>query len=306
MVTVNKRVGLPQALSVNGVDAGGLMTARMNIGYDELLQSAPDGLQVPLKDKITEFCRGTITSQDWVEFVELLTGTLGTKIFYERKSGEVEATGFVKHTITNPVIHRVVMNFAKGRYGTAAYDFECKAADEAKGIADMWAQLDSQAVPTYITTARGGYRIAAAQFDSAGTPIDLYHVTGFNFELLMNLIKESNDGDIGYTCVDARLDGLRARGSITFQDAAIAVGPPVIIKVQELLTRAKSDLVLTITQSQGAAAKTVTISGVDFDTADSNSDAGANFTEYTLNFEIANDETTQLTLAGDNKIIAIT
>lgn len=301
MATVNERVGLPQALIVNGVDEGGLMTARINIGYDELLQSAPDGLQIPLKDKITEFCRGTIATQDWIEFINLLTGVLGTKVFYERKSGVAVTTGFIQHTITAPVIHRAVMDFAKGRYCTVAYDFECKAADELKGITDMWAALDSQAAPAYITTARGGYRIAAAQF--AGS-IDIYHVTAFSFELVMNLIKESNDGDVGYTCVDARLDSLRARGSITFQDAAIKV-TPVIIKVQELLTHAKDALVLTITQSQGAAAKTVTINGVDFDTADSSSDVNANFTEYTLNFEVANDPTTQLTLEGENKIITI-
>jgi hypothetical protein len=87
MATVNKRVGLPQAVTINGVDAGGAMVARIQEGYDNILRSAPDGLQVPVKDKEAEYVRGEIVTQDWVEAVNLLTGTVGTFVFYERKSG---------------------------------------------------------------------------------------------------------------------------------------------------------------------------------------------------------------------------
>jgi hypothetical protein len=60
-----------------------------------------------------------------------------------------------------------------------------------------------------------------------------------------------------------------------------------------------------LTQGQGAADKVVTVAGIEFDNAGQNSSANAPFTEFTVNFEVANDPTTQLTLTGTNKIITI-
>jgi hypothetical protein len=299
MPTVNKRVYHPQAVSINGIDAGGNMTANINCGYDNVLRSAPDGLQVPLRDREIQFCRGTIVSQDWVEAIALLTGTLGTYVFYERKSGVAEATGYIKHTITAPVIHRIAPAITKGGYATVSFDFECRAADPAKAIADMWAMTDSVAAPTYIAAARGGYRCQSAVFD---TTHNIYHVTGFNFAIALPLVKECNDADIAYTCVDALLDGLTANGSISFQDATITAAA---LLAHTLVTHAKGSLVLTLTQGQGGSAKVVTIAGVEFDNVGQNSSANAPITEFTANFEVANDPTTQLTLAGINKIITI-
>jgi hypothetical protein len=74
---------------------------------------------------------------------------------------------------------------------------------------------------------------------------------------------------------------------------------------QTLVLAAKASLVATIVQGQAQTAKTLTIAGVVFDSVSSNSGAAAPFTEYTVNFDIANDLTTQLTLAGTNKILAI-
>jgi len=299
MATVNNRVGLPQAITINGIDAGGVMTAVINAGYDNIMRSSPDGLQVPLKDKEIQFVRGTIVTQDWVHAVELLTGAVGTYVFYERKSGVAPATGYVQHTITNPVISRAAISFAKGGYATVSFDFECKAADEAKTIADMWALLDSQAAPTYVSAARGGYRIKTTVFDST---INIYHVTAFDFALTLPLVKACNDADIGYTCVDARLDGLTAGGSISFQDAAIT---GAILICQQLIAAAKGTLVITAAQAQAEADKTITIAGVDFNNISNSSDANAPFTEYTAGFDVANDPTTQLTLDDTNKIITI-
>jgi len=307
MATVNNRVRTPQAITINAVTAGGTSTIRLDVGYDERLESAPDGLELPLKDKCTEYVRGVVTSQDWSMFIDLLTGALGTGVFYERKAGVAVATGFIQHTLTAPVIHRAVMNFTKGQYGTVEYAFECRPADEAKGISDMWTPLDAQAAPTYVSAARGGYRIASAVYSTLTTIINLYHVTGFTFTLELPLAKESNDGDVGYTCVEAMLDGLKANGSITFQDSEVDTGPPALVKAQKLLTAARDQLVLTVTQGQGGAAKTITLLGVDFTTMgdDARSDVNRPYGEYTLNFEISNDLTTQLTLAGTSKIIAV-
>jgi hypothetical protein len=299
MATVNKRIYHPQAMAINGIDAGGAMTANINCGFDNILRSAPDGLQVPLRDREVQFVRGTIVSQNWIEAIALLTGTLGTYVFYERKSGVAEAAGYIKHTITAPVIHRIALAITKGGYATVSFDFECRAADPTKTIADMWAMTDSQNAPTYIAAARGGYRVESAVF---ATTINIYHVTGFNFAIALPLVKECNDADIGYTCVDALLDGLTANGSISFQDATITA---TALLALTLVTHAKGTLILTLTQGQGAADKVVTVAGVEFDNAGQNSSANAPFTEFTVNFEVANDPTTQLTLTGTNKIITI-
>ncbi len=299
MATVNMRLGLPQAMTINGVDAGGLMTAVIQCGYENIMRSAPDGLEVGLKDKEVQFVRGTIVTQDWVEAVNLLTGAVGTYIFYERKSGVAAATGYVKHTLTNPVIHRVAIGITKGGYAVVTFDFECRAADETKTIADMWALLDSQAAPTYVSAARGGYRVESA---AHGGSIDIYHVTAFDFTLTLPLIKACNDADVAYTCVDARLDGLTAGGSISFQCGEIT---GAILTCQELIAASAAALVLVVTQGGGAADKTITIAGCDFSNIGSSSSVGAPFTEYSAAFDVANDTGTQLTLSGDNKIITI-
>ena len=64
MTTVNNRLKKPQALVINGVDAGGIMTARILMGFDSRIASAPDGLEVPLSDREIQFVRGTVVTQD--------------------------------------------------------------------------------------------------------------------------------------------------------------------------------------------------------------------------------------------------
>jgi hypothetical protein len=302
MPTVNQRTGLPQGALINGIDAGGAMSARINEGYDNIISSDPDGLQVPVSDREVQFVRGTVVTQDWIDAVALLTGTVGTYVFYERRSAVAEATGFIKHTITAPVIHRASLDFSKGRYGTLTFDFECRAADPTKTIADMHAMTDTLAAPTYVAPGRGGYRVTVAQLSPLATPISIYHVTSFNLALTLPLVKECNDADVAYTCVDARLDGLTASGSITFQDSTITSAK---LKAQDLLLHARADLKLTLTQSGGATAKTLTVAGVVFDNIGGNADVTKPFSDYTMPFRVANDLTTQLTLAGTNKILVI-
>jgi len=304
MVTVNKRIGIPQAFVINGVDAGGAMTAALNAGFDNIMRSSPDGLQVPVKDKEAQYVRGTVTTQSWTEAINILIGEVGTYVFYERKSGVAAASGYIKHTITNPVISRLTINQAKGGYMTISFDFECKAADETSTILDMWALLDEQAAPAdYISAARGGWRVVTTTHGSE----DIYHLMSFNFSLTLPLVKACNDADIGYTCIDARLDGLMAAGSLSFQDATITATTLELL-CQKLLVAAKADLVITLKQSQGATNKVITIANVDFNNVSSDSNVDSPFTGYTATFDVANDPDTPLTLegvGGENKIIAI-
>jgi len=303
MVAVNKRTRTPQAFKINGIDNGGAMTAEIEMGFDQRLRSSPDGLQVPLQDKYTEYVRGRITTQDWSTAIGILTGTVGTLVFYERNSAVAEATGYTSYTITAPIVHRIGLSLRKDGYATATYEFECLAADETKGIDDMFVPLPAQAAPTYIPAARGGYRVASAVYSTLTSAVNIYHVTSFDFTLATRLLKESNDGDVGYTCVEAVLDGLEANGSLAFQDME-AAGTPVLLKAQQLLIAARDQLVLTITQGGGGAAKTLTLLGVDFDHIGGRSNSDG-YTEQTIDFQITNDVTTQLTVAGTNTIIAV-
>jgi len=300
MSTVNQRIGVPQAMTINGIDAGGLMSARIQAGYDNILGSEPDGLAVPVSDREIQFVRGTVVTQDWIEAINLLTGVVGTYVFYERRSGTAEATGYVIHTITAPVIHKVNIDFAKGRYATATFDFECRAADTITTIADMWAMTDIHAAPAAVlAAARGGWRIHTANFGSIA-PIFVYHVTAFNFTLTLPLVKECNDDDIAYTAVDARLSGMTATGSITFQDSAIDSAK---LKAEQVILHARDPLHLNCLQSGNAADRIIIIAGVVFDSIGGNTDVTKPFSDYSMPFRVVNDSAVPLTLDGDNKII---
>jgi len=298
MATVNNRVKTPQASVINGVDAGGTMTAVITEGYENVMRSAPDGLQLPVIDREIQYVRGVIVTQDWIKAIDLLTGTLGTYVFYERKSGAAVATGYIQHTITAPVIHRITIRLTKAGYAQVEFAFECKAADETGTIADMHAMLDDQAAPSDISSARGGYRVVT----TAHGAVSIYHVTSFEFSLAMKLVKACNDADVAYTCVDANLTGMTATGSIGFQDSEIAT---TNLKCQQLLLAVAGDLVLTVLQSQGATNKVITIANVVFLSAGENSNVETDFTGYTAQFDIANDPATPLTLEGTDKIITI-
>ncbi len=295
--TVNNRVRNPQANVINGVDAGGMMSARIQAGYEKVMKSPPDGKQFPFVDRECQFVRGSVVSQDWVEAIALLTGTLGTKVFYEKKSG---ADTWVKHTLTNPIIHNIKLNITGGHnntsYATVSYDFECRFADPTKTIADAWAMTDAQTVPTYVAAARGGVRFETVTLGA----LSIYHVTALSLNITVKLVKACNDADVGFTCVDAEQDGMEISGSLTFQDAAIGTN---VIKAAQVILAARASLTATIRQSSGAASKVLTIAGVIFTSVDSNSDRGNDFSDYTANFTVANDATTELTLAGANKIV---
>ena len=301
MATTNNRIKRPRAFVINGVDAGGGMQARISAGYDQTLRTGPDGLQIPLRDRQVEYVRGSVTTQDWVHVVALLTGTLGTLVFHERNSGVAVETGYTKHTISKPVVHRVVLTIASGQgaaYALLTYEFECKAADETEGFDDMWVPLAGQAAPNYVAAARGAQRIISVTHGGAS----INHATRLDLTLAMLLDRACNDGDVGYTCVDADLDGITCVGNLGFEDAVVTEGT---FPAHTLLGADKGDLVVTVAQGQGAANKAITIANVEFDSAGEDANAVAGFSGFSAEFEVANDSGTPLTLADANPIIAI-
>lgn len=303
MATVNKRVKLPVAAVINGIDAGGLMACRISAGYDNILESAPDGLHFPTVDREVQFVRGTVTTQDYTTILSILAGTLGTYTFYERKSGVAAATGWIKHTITNPVIHAIKLSQSIRGFVTATFNFECKFTSETATFADMWAQTDAQAEPTYVAATRGGYRVKSTTFDPEGTALSIYHVTAFEFSLAMRIAKACNDADLGYTCVDADPEaGIAVSGSLNVQDSTITTSSMLAVR---LLALAAKPLELTLATSGGATDKVITIANVIFTGAESDSNVTNEFTGYPLPFRVANAPGTPLTLAGANKLITI-
>jgi hypothetical protein len=304
MATVNKRSKLLLSTIVNGVTAGGATMARVDAGYDEIVRSVPDGSQVAFVERSAQFVRGSQAWEDWVEAINLLTGTVGTSVFYERNSGVAAATGFTKHTLSNPVIHRMSLSQQQGQYLTASADFECRFVSETAQITDVWQMLAAQAAPTNPTAARGGWRIVSAVFTpDGGAAINLYHLTAFKFDLALRLAKACNDADKGYTAVDADLEaGIDASGSISLEDATVESSA---ILAARLILAAKGTLVVTVLAGEDAANKALTLKGVQFGSGGRSLDSSKPFNDGSLGFTIANSSTTPLTLTGANKIIAI-
>lgn len=296
MATKNNRLTRPQAATFNTAAFGGLVTARIQSGYDNVISSSPDGLDFPVGDRFAQYVRGNLTGQEWTQIIALLTGTLGTGVFYGRKAGTAEATGYVKHTVTAPILHNVGLHLKHRAYASADAAFECRFPDEDAEIADVWTPTDSQAAPTYIAAARAAEITAAVH----GTT-DIYHVMSLDLNIILQLVKASNDGDKGYTCVDAYLGGTSPTGQLVIQDMGVTASA---FKAETLLANARGNLVLSI-KEQGGTSKTLTIAGVEFTTCDQNSDAGQDYDSSTLNFVITNDASTPLTLAGTNKLLAV-
>jgi len=274
-----------------------MMTLNCRAGHDVIVRSGPDGAQLPISDRDTQFVRGDGVTQDWVHLIDLLTGTVGTLVVYTRKSGVAEATGYVKHTLTAPVIHDVRLRFTQGGYAVCTFSFECRFPSDTATIDTVWAITDAQAAPTHLTSSRGGWRIVSAVHGSQA----IYHLTGFEYGLTGRIDKACNDGDLGYTAVDLELF-MTPSGSISLQDASIATNALV---TNGLLLAAAADLVITVKQSGSAANKVVTIANVIFT---GNAEAQGNdkgFNDFSLAFEQTDDPDTPLTLTGDNKIITI-
>lgn len=295
MATINRRLSRGRITTVNGIDVGGMMSARIQKGYDEIITSAPDNLAVPLRDRGEQFCRGRIATQAWSLLIDLLTAVSGTYVFYERESG---AATYTKHTLSGLVVHGVSIQMRKGGYADLAIDFECRAADETKGFADMHTLQRGQSAPvSWVNAARGGWRIESALHGST----NIYHVLSFSFGIKVPVSMQCNDGDVGYTCVDADQEAMAVAGAISFEDT----GAGSVLLVDTLLGAAASDLVLVVRQAAGAADKTVTIANAVFETGDYNGAAGQTYSSSSASFSVANSLAQPLTLAGANKIITI-
>lgn len=299
MTLINKRITFPQAATFNGIALGALSTMRIQAGHDQVVQTHPDGLQIPIADRFTQFIRGNTVVQDWSQFISLLTGTIGSFVFYERKSGVAEASGYMKHTLNNPVVHRAGITIVHRGYGSCNADFECQFADPEYTHGDVWVPTDSQAAPTYLPATR-------SVEITAGThgPTSIYHITRFDFNIAFKLMKASHDGDFGYTAVDRIYGGIAPSGTIVFQDASITTAK---LKIQDLLNNSRAALTLTVRNAAGATAKTLTINGVHF-TAPGEHAGDAQTTEpdtFSLPFVVTNDASTPLTLSGTNKIVTI-
>ena len=162
MATVNKRTlqayhgGATDTTAViNGIDAGGLMSAQIDEGFDDIITAPHDGRNFPTVDRLTEFCRGTVVSQDWIEMLNVLNGTTGTYVFYEKESGADTVT---VHTLNNPVIFSAAVSLGHRAHGTCTWSFECMGADETTGFAagtSPYHQVDNAADAPAAITAKG-------------------------------------------------------------------------------------------------------------------------------------------------------
>jgi hypothetical protein len=300
MATINKRGKRIFGTVINGVTAGGPTMANVQFGYDEVVQSSPDGLAVAIKDYDSQFVRGSQAWQDLSIMIGLLTGAVGSSVFYEAESG---AATYTKHQINNPVIREARIGQQKGQYANCSSQFECRFADPTKTIADVFVSTAAQVAPAVAAAARGGWRVATTTFTpDGGAAINLYHLLAFDFMIRMRLSKACNDGDLGYTAVDADQDGMEASGSVSLQDNTVDTAKILAVR---LVLAGRGTLVMNLVSSAGAVNKVVTIAGVRFGSGGRSLESEKEFNDGSLPFEVINSATTPLTLAGANKIITI-
>jgi len=293
--------------NINGVAAGGLMSAALQFGYEDIITAPADGLSFPVVDRLTQFVRGNITCQDWIKVIDVLNGSRvepnNTYVFYELESGVATCS---KYTLLNPTIHAASFSLTHRGYGTVNWDFECMAADENDGLTDLFAVENGATLPAAALTTARSLEITAAQH--ATGPTDIYHITNLSFNVAGTLVKASQDGDVGYTAVDVVWGGIPMGGSITFQDSTNSN----VVKAITLLGLAEGDLTVTVKQSQGASDKTLVLKNLVFTKGNANYDNSGNYTGYTLNFILNGDETTPIgtannkPFAGDTAGITIT
>jgi len=288
---------------INGIDEGGPMSIVLDEGYAEIYRSPGDGNQVAVVERNAQYVRGVVVTQDWLTVLSLLTGTLGTYVYYVRNSGVAAATGYTKHTLTNPVIYAVSIKQSQGSNITVTFSFECRFATAAATISTVHAVLIGQALPAQIDPERNGWRVLST-VHGVNPAINLFHVTAFDFGMALPLARASNDAWKGHGAVDVDLEGgLSPKGSISAQDFDAATAAE---KKSQLLLAARGPLIITLTSEGGAANKVVTIAGVVFIEGSSNfSSDRTKYADWTLNYEVSNDLALPLTLAGDNNIITI-
>ena len=283
-------VGTDNFVGGTGYSAGGLMSYAMQFGYDDIVVAPADGLSFPEVDRLGQFCRGTITCQDWTEVINVLNNVTTSYVFYSRESG---LTSFSKYTLTAPVVYAASFSFTHRGYASCTWNFETRAASEAVGFSAAFGvdNATGTAPAATLTTARG-IEITAAQHATDTT--DINHVTNLTCNIAGRLVKASQDGDVGYTAVDVVWGGAPMGGSITFQDSADSN----VVKAVTLAGLAEEDLTVTIKQSQ-AGSKSLVLKNCVFTDGAANYTNDGTYAGYTMNFILNSDQTTPIGTAGD-------
>ncbi len=290
-MATNSRTYSPSRPVINGVSVGGLTSVAYEEGFDNKIESSGEGQAFPTKDRRGQFCRGTISCEDWVKMLSILTGTVGTFVVYERISG---AATFIKHTFTNPVVSAVSLTVSNNKYSAITANFECRAADGTKTIVDMHKVEAAATLPDVVAAEYGGYEINSVVLGS----LAITHVTGLTFNMSATIIKSTGDDDLAYTAVDRVDDNLAVSGSLSFEAGFASTS----LISQQMLIASAADLVVTVKKAGGTAQKVLTIKSVSFENNSGNAQ-GKGHTTNSANFTISGSTT--LTLTGDTAAVTI-
>jgi len=278
---------------INGIDAGGLMSASIQAGFDDVIAAGYDGFSMPEVDRFTQFVRGSVITQDWIEVLNILAGTVSRYTFYERNSG---GPTFRRNELQWPYIHAASINLAHRGRADCSFNFECWFDNTNSDISKIWTTSDLISDSTVSDTIAysPGLEIETCIHDPGVGDSDIYHVLGFSMTIAGQLSRASADSDVGYTAVDIGWGGQPISGTLTIQDAE---------RHHTLLAAGKADLILVIKMAQGAASKTLTVKDVVFTNLDSTSNSGAGYTGYTLNWVQTSLQATGYGYAADNPFV---
>ena len=271
-LTNNRRLHavMESAANINGVTIGGFVSGTIFEGYENMVASPADGLTFPTVDRFTKVVRGTLTCQDWTEVLDVLAGTVGTYVFYQKESG---AATYTKHTLTAPVIHSATINIPVRGMASATWSFQCRPAANTDDFSNMWTKLAAQEAPTPATSART-VNIEGGTHD--GDTIN--HVTGLTININGGLAVAPGDGDLTNTAVDVIWGGSPVTGNLATQDYTMG---------QLLLANGLADLAITLTSAKGVADKTLTIHNCFFLSNDASPQAGPVYDGHNMPFVVS-------------------
>ncbi len=273
----------------NGQDAGGLMSANIDAGFDNIINPTHDGLIFPIPEKLIPYVRFSVQSQDVEQAIAVFNGASDDYTFYTKETG---LASYDMQVLLFPQIHSLDINLVNNGYSSCSWSAECKPVDGTKTHKDMWASTINTEKPAFLSSNR------AVKIVSVVGTSTITHVMGVTFSLNATLLRESMDGALGYTQIE--MENYTAGGSVTFQDTTVATSTLLAVK---LLNDAVANLTITMKDSGLAGTATYVIKNVTYTNITTNRDDSGNYVSHTANFIVSDNSGTPVTAAN---VIAIT
>jgi len=302
----NKRIYYAQGCTFNTQALGGTSEITVEAGWENVLQSAQDGLLgTPEPDKLVLVNRGSVASEDVKHFLTLLASTASEMTFYGRESGTNPIT-YGKGTLDDPQPLGGTLAIAKSGPATRQYarmtvNFEAihAAADD---FDDVLGFQEGQSAPAYTDAERLIDPIAMTHDGNT-----ILHPTSLNLSVQpVGVLRACDDSETGISVID--IAGYSITGSIGFADITQQTGPPTHERAIALVKASRGSLVTTVRASRGGTNQVITSKNCDITRYRGRRQAAGGYWEHVCEFMLGwlDDSDNAMTLAaGDYQIVTI-